>query len=173
MKIFSVSRPLRFASGPLLLLALNGGGFPPQQASQPPQYIEKSYPVPAGNELPDKNAQMQMHEKEASRKDFEAANAERRRQIERDSEELVRLARELKATLENGEASSEEIQAGITKLGESSQKMGAAMYAAAEADQSAAGGSDGSTGESDDDVVDAEIIDEDTPGHAGSEGDGR
>ena len=103
MKIFSVSRPLRFASGPLLLLALNGGGFPPQQASQPPQYIEKSYPVPAGNELPDKNAQMQMHEKEASRKDFEAANAERRRQIGRDSEELVRLAKELKATLENTE----------------------------------------------------------------------
>jgi molecular chaperone DnaK len=49
--------------------------------------------------------------------------------------------------------------------------MGAAMYAAAEADQSAAGGSDGSTGESDDDVVDAEIIDDE--GQAGTEGDGR
>ncbi len=46
----------------------------------------------------------------------------------------------LKATLENAEASAEEIQAGVTKLGESSQKMGAAMYAAAEADQAAAGG---------------------------------
>jgi molecular chaperone DnaK len=66
----------------------------------------------------------------------------------------------LKATLENAEASSEEIQAGITKLGESSQKMGAAMYAAAEADQAAAGGTDGSTGANDDDVVDAEIVDE-------------
>jgi molecular chaperone DnaK len=66
----------------------------------------------------------------------------------------------LKAILENADASSEEIQAGITKLGESSQKMGAAMYAAAEADQAAAGGSDGSTGAADDDVVDAEIVDE-------------
>ena len=66
----------------------------------------------------------------------------------------------LKATLENAEASSEEIQAGVTKLGESSQKMGAAMYAAAEADQAAAGGTDGSTGAADDDVVDAEIVDE-------------
>ena len=47
----------------------------------------------------------------------------------------------LKAILENAEASSDEIQAGVTKLGESSQKMGAAMYAAAEADQAAAGGS--------------------------------
>ncbi|MCW2771990.1 MAG: chaperone protein DnaK, partial [Nocardioides sp.] len=66
----------------------------------------------------------------------------------------------LKATLENAEASAEELQAGVTKLGESSQKMGAAMYAAAEADAAAAGGSDGSTGEADDDVVDAEIVDD-------------
>jgi molecular chaperone DnaK len=67
----------------------------------------------------------------------------------------------LKATLANEEAGAEELQAGITKLGESSQKMGAAMYAAAEADAAAAGGSDGSTGSGDDDVVDAEIVDED------------
>ncbi|WP_185995323.1 molecular chaperone DnaK [Nocardioides campestrisoli] len=66
----------------------------------------------------------------------------------------------LKATLENEESDAETIQAGINKLGESSQKMGAAMYAAAEADQAAAGGSDGSTGEADEDVVDAEIVDE-------------
>ncbi|QWF21858.1 molecular chaperone DnaK [Nocardioides sp. LMS-CY] len=73
----------------------------------------------------------------------------------------------LKAVLENADATAEELQAGITKLGESSQKMGAAMYAAAEADQAAAGGTagaGGSTGESDDDVVDAEIVDEDPEG---------
>ena len=74
----------------------------------------------------------------------------------------------LKATLENAEASSSELQAGVTKLGESSQKMGAAMYAAAEADQAAAGGSDGSTGAADDDVVDAEIVDE--PGDESGDG---
>jgi molecular chaperone DnaK len=66
----------------------------------------------------------------------------------------------LKATLENAEATSDEIQTGVTKLSESSQKMGAAMYAAAEAEQAAAGGSDTSTGGADDDVVDAEIVDE-------------
>jgi molecular chaperone DnaK len=66
----------------------------------------------------------------------------------------------LKATLENAEASSDEITAGVTKLGESSQKMGAAMYAAAEAEQAAAGGTTEATGEADDDVVDAEIVDE-------------
>ena len=72
----------------------------------------------------------------------------------------------LKASLENAEAGKDEIQGGATKLGESSQKMGAAMYAAAEADQAAAGGTDASTGAADDDVVDAEIVDE--PGDADS-----
>ena len=75
----------------------------------------------------------------------------------------------LKATLENAEATAEELQAGVSKLGESSQKMGAAMYAAAEADQAAAGGTTG-TGEADDDVVDAEIVDEGAADGGTSEG---
>jgi molecular chaperone DnaK len=66
----------------------------------------------------------------------------------------------LKKVLENADSSSDEIQAAIGKLGESSQKMGAAMYAAAEADNEAAGGTSGATGEADDDVVEAEIVDE-------------
>ncbi|TQK69263.1 MULTISPECIES: molecular chaperone DnaK [unclassified Nocardioides] len=70
----------------------------------------------------------------------------------------------LKGVLENAESSSEDLTAAISKLGESSQKMGAAMYAAAEADSAAAGGTTGATGESDDDVVEAEIVDEDTEG---------
>ncbi|MCF6376103.1 molecular chaperone DnaK [Nocardioides KLBMP 9356] len=72
----------------------------------------------------------------------------------------------LKEVLAKEDASSEEITAAVTKLGESSQKMGAAMYAAAEAEQSAAGGATGATGESDDDVVDAEIVDETVEGDA-------
>ena len=55
------------------------------------------------------------------------------------------------------------VQAAVTKLGESSSKMGEAMYAAAAAEQQAAGGdapTDGA-GEDDDDVVEAEIVDED------------
>ncbi|TCJ21901.1 molecular chaperone DnaK [Nocardioides jejuensis] len=67
----------------------------------------------------------------------------------------------LKAILANEAATSEELTAGVTKLGESSQKMGAAMYAAAEADQAAAGGASEATGDADDDVVEAEIVDED------------
>ncbi|WP_122818936.1 molecular chaperone DnaK [Nocardioides pantholopis] len=66
----------------------------------------------------------------------------------------------LKSLLEKDDASAEELDAGIAKLGESSQKMGAAMYAAAEAENAAAGGATGATGEGDEDVVDAEIVDE-------------
>ena len=61
------------------------------------------------------------------------------------------------------------VQAAVTKLGESSSKMGQAMYEAAAAEQAAEGGSDGSAAgdadgsDGDDDVVDAEIVDEDAP----------
>jgi molecular chaperone DnaK len=65
----------------------------------------------------------------------------------------------LKAVLEDAEASAEAISGGVSKLNESSQKMGAAMYAAAEADQAADGGSTGATGEGDEDIVDADVVD--------------
>jgi molecular chaperone DnaK len=71
----------------------------------------------------------------------------------------------LKELLAREDASADELTAGVSKLGESSQKMGAAMYAAADADQAAAGGTSEATGESDDDVVDAEIVDEPAEGN--------
>ncbi len=82
----------------------------------------------------------------------------------------------LKSVLENEEASGEEITAAVTKLGESSQKMGAAMYAAAEADQAAAGGASGATGEADEDIVDADVVDAevvDEPAADGTEGESK
>ncbi len=66
----------------------------------------------------------------------------------------------LKKLLESEETPTEEFQAAVAKLGESSQKMGAAMYAAGEADAQAAGAATG-TGDGDEDVVEAEIVDED------------
>lgn len=79
----------------------------------------------------------------------------------------------LKETLAKDDATAEELTAGVSKLGESSQKMGAAMYAAADADQAAAGGTSEATGESDDDVVDAEIVDEPTEGTDAAEGENK
>ncbi|MFY0409014.1 molecular chaperone DnaK [Solicola sp. PLA-1-18] len=62
------------------------------------------------------------------------------------------------------------IKGAVAKLGESSQKMGAAMYEAAAAENAAGGGDQGgssdSSDEQDDDVVDAEIVD-DEPGQDG------
>ena len=78
----------------------------------------------------------------------------------------------LKKALENTEDSAaSEIEGALAKLNESSQKMGAAMYAAGEADASAAGGTTG-TGDTDEDVVDAEIVDEEGgDGESATDGD--
>lgn len=71
----------------------------------------------------------------------------------------------LKKALEDsaGDAgeSSDAISAAMAKLAESSQKMGAAMYAAGEADAAASGAGETGTGDADEDVVEAEIVDED------------
>jgi molecular chaperone DnaK len=71
----------------------------------------------------------------------------------------------LKKALEEAADSTDltAVQSAMTKLGESSQKMGAAMYAAGESEAQAAGGTTG-TGDADEDVVEAEIVDEDGSG---------
>ena len=92
----------------------------------------------------------------------------------------------LKSALEGtdegaNEGTDEAIKAALAKVSESSQKMGAAMYAAGEADAAAAGGTTG-TGDADEDVVDAELVDDpdepaaaadDTAGDQRGEGDNR
>ena len=70
------------------------------------------------------------------------------------------------------DSAASEISAAMAKLSESSQKMGAAMYAAGEADASAAGGTTG-TGDTDEDVVDAEIVDEDGGDQTTGEGESK
>ena len=67
---------------------------------------------------------------------------------------------ELKKLLEAEDTDKDAFNAAITKLGESSQKMGAALYAASaeEAGEAAPAGEEATAG--DDDVVDAEIVDE-------------
>jgi molecular chaperone DnaK len=83
---------------------------------------------------------------------------------------------ELKKLLEDENTDKDTFTAAITKLGESSQKMGAAMYAASEAEGAAAGEAGATTSEGDDDVVDAEIVDEDstdTPGEGSTDGENK
>ncbi len=87
---------------------------------------------------------------------------------------------DLKSALaENSGVSVEDIQSKMTKLNEESQKMGQALYAAQSAEQNAGSAGDGThagftdgaagagagsgtgTGKADDDVVDAEVVDDD------------
>jgi hypothetical protein len=56
--------------------------------------------LPEANRIPDKNEQMEMHEKNAKQQDFAAANAERRKQIADDTEKLLKLANDLKAEVD-------------------------------------------------------------------------
>lgn len=53
------------------------------------------------------------------------------------------------------------VRAGLDKLNESSMKIGQEVYAAAQAEQAAAGAA-AESGAADDDVIDAEIIDDET-----------
>jgi molecular chaperone DnaK len=78
--------------------------------------------------------------------------AEVKTEVEADVEALKKL-------LEDENAEKDALDAAVHKLGESSQKMGAAMYAAGESEAAAAGGTTG-TGDADEDVVDAEIVDD-------------
>jgi molecular chaperone DnaK len=82
--------------------------------------------------------------------------AEVKTEVEADVEALKKL-------LEDENVEKDALDAAVAKLGESSQKMGAAMYAAGESEAAAAGGTTG-TGDTDEDVVDAEIVDEDNEG---------
>ena len=70
----------------------------------------------------------------------------------------------LKKVLEDQDADKDALQAAIAKVGESSQKMGAAMYASAQESSDnpaeSAGSGAGADVASEDDVVDAEIVDE-------------
>ncbi|TWD80240.1 molecular chaperone DnaK [Kribbella amoyensis] len=82
---------------------------------------------------------------------------------------------ELKKALEGDDA--DEVKAASEKLAQSSQKMGAAMYANAQAagggseSGASADGDQAGASSNDDDVVDAEIVDEDRPQDTKPEGD--
>lgn len=82
-------------------------------------------------------------------------------------DEVTKAVEDLKAALKDENTSAEDISAKTTAVNEASQKMGAAMYAASQAEAesaSAAGESTDSaegTPSGDDDVVDAEVVEDD------------
>ncbi len=61
---------------------------------------DKSIHDPVLTAPPDANAQMQMRDQQVKQKNYEAANAERKKQIAEDSEKLLKLATDLKAEVD-------------------------------------------------------------------------
>jgi hypothetical protein len=89
---------IRGAAGTAVLTALIAVAQPPQQSSN--SNPDKPYLVPEVNRLPDKNDQMQMNSEQVKKQKFEAANAERQRQIADDTAKLLELATQLKAEVD-------------------------------------------------------------------------
>jgi hypothetical protein len=86
------------AASLLILVGLVVFSVPAQQS--PSLNPDKPYLSPEANRLPDLNAQMKMREQKDKVGNFDAANAERKRQIADDSAKLLELAKELKAAVE-------------------------------------------------------------------------
>jgi hypothetical protein len=82
----------------LAAIALLTGAAQPGQ--QPSQNIDKPYLLPEANRLPDANDQMKMRSRDAKQQSFDAANAERKKQLSDDSTKLLTLAMALKAEVD-------------------------------------------------------------------------
>ncbi|HEY6488328.1 MAG: hypothetical protein WCC26_02735 [Terracidiphilus sp.] len=77
---------------------LMGSALPGQQQQTP--NLDKPYLIPAANRLPDANDQMRMRDDKAKQVNFDAANAERKKQLSDDSAKLLTLAMALKAEVD-------------------------------------------------------------------------
>lgn len=95
-----------FACAGLLLAAAISPALAAQQSnsSGPPLSNPLPHPtsviLPAANRTPDANDRMEMQSQKLKRASFEAANAERKRQLDSDSALLLKLAAELKAEID-------------------------------------------------------------------------
>lgn len=83
----------------LVAMAALAAAAPPGQQA-PSGNIDKPYLMPEANRLPDVNDQMKMREQQVKKQNYEAANAERRKQLAEDSARLLKLATELKAEVD-------------------------------------------------------------------------
>jgi hypothetical protein len=82
---------------------------------------DKPYLMPEANRLPDKNAQMQMHDDQSKKAGFEAANTERKRQIADDTSKLLELATQLKAEVDK--TSKDTLSLNVIRKAESIEKL--------------------------------------------------
>ena len=79
------------------VVALIGAGAPQTPSGGDPY---RPLVQPIANPTPDKNDQMLMRERAKKKQDFEAANAERKKQLENDTKKLLELAISLKTEVD-------------------------------------------------------------------------
>lgn len=83
----------------LTFLATLAGIVLNSQQSSAPRVIQPTLP-PAINSFPDPRDQLEMRQEQNKKQNFEAANAERKKQIADDSVRLLKLAADLKAEVD-------------------------------------------------------------------------
>jgi hypothetical protein len=92
-----------------------------QLSSQQTPRFDKPILLPEANRPPDANAQMAMHEQNAKKADFNAANLERKRQIADDSAKLLKLASDLKSEVDK--TSKDTLSLGVIRKAEEIEKL--------------------------------------------------
>jgi len=113
-----VRRWIRPAAGLAVLTTLIAVAQPPQQSSTNP---DRPYLLPEANRLPDKNDQMQLRDDQGKKQNFEAANAERKKQIADDTSKLLELATQLKAEVDK--TSKDTLSINVIRKAESIEKL--------------------------------------------------
>jgi flagellar motor switch/type III secretory pathway protein FliN len=90
-------------------------------SQQPPGPQRQSILMPEANRPPDANQQMKMREQQVKKANYDAANAERQRQITEDSEKLLKLTTELKAEI--GSTSKDILSISVIRKAEEIERL--------------------------------------------------
>ncbi|MGB8261832.1 MAG: hypothetical protein WCE75_15830 [Terracidiphilus sp.] len=105
----------------LVALLLAAVAAQPIQKTTPGMPIKQEMPPPPSNDPPDANAQMRMREQQAAKQNFDAANAERKRQIAADSAKLLKLATELKTEVDK--TTKDTLSLGVIRKAEEIERL--------------------------------------------------
>jgi hypothetical protein len=89
--------------------------------SQTPSNPNHSILLPAVNRPPDANAQMSMRDQQAKKQNFDAANLERKKQINDDSARLLKLASDLKSEVDK--TSKDTLSLGVIRKADEIEKL--------------------------------------------------
>jgi hypothetical protein len=92
------ARSVRVAAGIAMVVVAAIAG---KRQQTPPPRTPHPILLPEANHLPDINEQMKLNQQTAKKQNFDAANAERKRQIDDETAKLLILAKDLKTKVDN------------------------------------------------------------------------